>query len=62
MCRVSVLVSKRRHFKIHNPRWSILGDRLRPRTRLSLKAELDLGTRTSFIIYTFSNTVEINVA
>ena len=33
-----------------------------PYTRPGSEAELDLGTHTSFTIYTFSNTVEINVA
>ena len=35
---------------------------LRPRTRPGPEAEPDPRTRTSFTIYTFSNTIEINVA
>ena len=34
----------------------------RPHTRPNLEAEPDPGTWTSFTIYTFSNTIEINVA
>ena len=33
----------------------------RPRTQPGLKAESDLAMWTSFTIYTFSNTIEINV-
>ena len=33
-----------------------------PRTRLGLEAKSDPGTWTRFTIYTFSNTIEINVA